>query len=123
MYYLLAIGLGGFLGAVSRYLLSTWVQRLGSFPFGTLAVNVLGCFAIGMLWALAREREEFSPNVQAFLAVGFLGSFTTFSTFGLESLNLLRNDHLAQVGASIIANVTLGLLAVALGRALVLRFL
>lgn len=119
---LLAVGLGGFLGAISRYGLSGWASRYSSFPLGTLGVNVLGCFLIGVLYTVTREKEWNSPQFQAFLGVGFLGSLTTFSTFGFETLELLRGDRLLAAFGNVLGNVLLGLLAVASARILVLRF-
>ncbi len=119
----LAIGLGGFIGAIARYSLHTWAQRFGAFPYGTLLVNVLGCFCLGALWSVSRERDWLSTNAQSFLTFGFLGSLTTFSTFGGETVELLRGDHFFQALLNIGLNLALGLCAVAIGRALVLRLL
>lgn len=94
---LCAIGIGGFVGAVLRYLVSGWVQdRSGSivFPFGTAAVNLIGCFCIGLLAYLVESRSFFSVETRAFILIGLLGSFTTFSTFGSETLTLLRGGRL-----------------------------
>jgi len=123
MIQLLAIGLGGFLGAITRYAVHTWALRLGTFPCGTLIVNVTGCFLMGVIYTVAREREDVSANVQSFLTFGFLGSLTTFSTFGGETIELLRQDHLFQALANVALNLFLGLIAVGLGRALVLRLI
>ena len=117
MVKLLVIGCGGFIGAIARYGLSGWVSRCAKdfFPAGTLVVNVLGCFAIGLLMCLVKEKELLSPHARLFLMAGFLGSFTTFSTFGYETFDLLRagNYHLAILNS--VANVLLGLGAVSLG--------
>jgi len=121
MIQLLAIGLGGFVGAITRYAIHTWALRLGTFPYGTLIVNVTGCFLLGVIYTVAREREDVSVNVQSFLTFGFLGSVTTFSTFGGETVELLRQDHLYQALANIALNLLLGLFGVGMGRALVLR--
>jgi len=94
---LCVIGFGGFIGAVLRYLVSGWVQdRSGSiiFPYGTAAVNLIGCFCIGLLAYLAESRSFFSVETRAFILIGLLGSFTTFSTFGSETLTLLRTGRL-----------------------------
>ena len=121
MSQLLAIGLGGFVGAITRYSIHTWALRLGTFPYGTLIVNVAGCFLLGAIYTFARERDDLSVNVQSFLTFGFLGSLTTFSTFSGETAELLRQDHLFQALANIALNLFLGLVAVGMGRALVLR--
>ena len=99
MRQLLFIGLGGFCGAILRYLVSGWVQsasRSIDFPYGTLAVNTLGCLAIGVLSQVAASRGLFSPDVRALIFIGILGAFTTFSTFSNETMNLIYDgNHLA----------------------------
>ncbi len=121
----LAVGLGGGLGALARYLLGGWVQRWAgpAFPAGTLAVNLLGCLLVGagMTWAEARLAS--SPAARLFLMAGFLGGFTTFSAFGYETLQLLREAAWGRAMLSAAANVVVGVGAVALGRAAVLRCL
>jgi CrcB protein len=117
---LLLIALGGAIGSVLRYWASGFVQdwsRSASFPFGTLAVNVLGCFIIGALSQLAEARGLFNPEMRALVFVGVLGGFTTFSTFGNESVNLLREGENVYAFAYVGAHVLLGLGAVWLGRA------
>ena len=83
----LAIGLAGALGALARYGLSGWVHRFAGpdFPAGTLAVNLAGCFVLGLLTELARHVGWVSPEVRVWVGIGFLGAFTTFSTFGVET--------------------------------------
>lgn len=118
---LLLIGAGGFLGAVGRYLLGGAVQRLGgattAFPWGTLAVNVLGCLIIGALYGIAEAREVGS-GVRLFLATGVLGGFTTFSTFGLETVALAREGAPLRAGVNAVATLALCLAAVWLGHAM-----
>lgn len=91
MYMLIYIAAGGALGAILRYLVSSHVYRSfdGHLPWGTLAVNLLGCFVIGILWNVF-ENIAHSPNTRALIFIGILGAFTTFSTFGLESFNLFK---------------------------------
>jgi len=115
----LAVGLGGFLGAISRYLLSGLAQSLfrnATFPVGTLIVNVLGCLVIGVLSELAESRGMLSGFPRAFLFIGLLGGFTTFSAFGNETVLLVRDGQTLSAGANILGNVVLGLAAVWVGR-------
>ena len=91
------IGAGGFTGAILRFVVSSWVQaRSGSivFPFGTLAVNMIGCLLIGFLTFLVETRSMFSMETRSFILIGLLGAFTTFSTFGNETLGLIRDSRL-----------------------------
>lgn len=118
MLKLFLIGCGGFLGSVSRYLvgsLTHFLARTHYFPIGTLAVNVLGCLAIGCIGGFLEARESINASWASFLLVGFLGGFTTFSTFGYESFRLLREGQNGLLLANILLNVVLGLLAVAAG--------
>ncbi|MEM1177943.1 MAG: fluoride efflux transporter CrcB [Acidobacteriota bacterium] len=119
MNQLLWIGLGGFFGAIARYSLSAWVQRWApqAFPLGTLVVNGLGCLVIGALMAWL-ERGA-SPVLRPLIGVGFLGALTTFSTFGYETLVLLRQGDALLAAASVAANVLVALGAVWLGVTLV----
>lgn len=113
----LAVGLGGFAGAVARYAVSGLVQRYanGSFPVGTLAVNLIGCLLIGALMRLAEERQLFASNTRLFLMIGLLGSFTTFSTFGYETFELLRSHEFLAALCNVSANTLIGVTAVVLG--------
>jgi len=114
---LLVVGCGGFFGAVARFSLSGYVnRRLGDgFPGGTLCVNVLGCFLIGALMVFVAQRASLSPEIRLFLSIGFLGSLTTFSTFGMESVGMLRAGDLRSMALNVALNVVLGLLAVLAG--------
>lgn len=113
MYKLLLIAAGGAAGALLRYAVSGWVQQqLGaSFPWGTLAANLIGCFMIGFLWAWA-ERALFSPEVSAFIFIGVIGAFTTFSTYSLETLNLLRDGEAFLAAGNVLVSTAFGLLCV-----------
>ena len=113
------VALGGALGSVARYALSGIAVRwLGAaFPYGTLFVNVMGSFAIGLLAALvaADGRPSLGADARAFLLVGVLGGFTTFSSFSLETLNLARSGALAPALLNVAGSVVLCLAAVSLG--------
>jgi CrcB protein len=116
---ILLVGTGGFIGSVLRYAVSGYVQQAMKsvgFPYGTLAVNMLGCFVIGFLAQLAESRGLFTSESRLFVFVGILGGFTTFSTFGNETFNLLRDSQMMSALANVGANVILGLFAVWLGR-------
>lgn len=116
---ILLVGFGGFIGSVMRYLASGYVQQAtksAGFPYGTLAVNVIGCFAIGFLAQLAESRGVFTSEARLFVFVGILGGFTTFSSFGNETFNLARDSQMMSALANIGANVIIGLFAVWLGR-------
>ncbi|MFQ5598077.1 MAG: fluoride efflux transporter CrcB [Nitrospiria bacterium] len=119
MQKLMMVGLGGFIGAVLRYLLSGWVQtwtKSAVFPYGTLAVNLLGCLGIGLLSHLVEARNLWSPEARMFVFIGTLGAFTTFSTFGNETMKLLRNGETLLSFMNIGAHTILGLAAVWLGQ-------
>lgn len=118
---ILLIGTGGFIGSVLRYMVSGYVQQATKsigFPYGTLAVNIIGCFIIGFLAQLVESHGVFTSESRLFVFVGLLGGFTTFSSFGNETLNLARDSQLVNALANIGANVGIGLLAVWLGRVL-----
>jgi CrcB protein len=110
----LLIAGGGALGSVLRYAIQGWVQRAaaGSFPAGTLAVNVIGCAAIGFLTALFTGPFLIREEYRIGLTVGILGGFTTFSTFGLESFTLMNAGQLGLMALNIILSCVLGLIAV-----------
>lgn len=115
---LLWVGLGGFLGSVGRFVISGFFNRLSpalAFPIGTLAVNILGCFLIGLLHGLAESRNILGTDTRIFLFIGVLGGFTTYSTFGFESLALLKDGAIFKASANIIIHVFVGLAAVWLG--------
>jgi CrcB protein len=118
---ILLVGAGGFIGSVLRYLVGGYVQQYSksiNFPYGTLAVNILGCFIIGFLAQLAENRGVFTSEARLFVFIGVLGGFTTFSSFGNETLNLMRDSQIFSAFANIGMNVVIGLLAVWLGRTL-----
>ena len=116
----LAVGIGGFVGAVSRFQISLWLsvwstQKFGRiYPFGTFAVNFVGCLFIGILMALAVDRK-ISDVWQKILVTGCLGSLTTFSTFSYETIGLIRSDLPGLAAVYVVTNLAVGLVAVMVG--------
>lgn len=119
MKILLLIGTGSFIGGVLRYTLSQFIQTkfLSAFPFGTLGVNIIGCFAIGLVFALS-EKTNMSPEMRLFLATGLCGGFTTFSAFSNETFSLMRNGQLFYASAYITSSVLFGVFATYIGYSL-----
>lgn len=109
---LLLIGTGGFLGSISRFLVSRFMQNNfpSAFPFGTFFVNITGCFLLGLIYGLSERSSLVSAEWKMFLAVGFCGGFTTFSTFANENLALLRDGDffhfLMYTGLSVFLGIT-----------------
>ncbi|MFL5644358.1 MAG: fluoride efflux transporter CrcB [Chloroflexota bacterium] len=114
---LLLIGLGGFAGAISRYLVDGWVtdRTVDSFPWGTLAVNLSGSFVLGLLFAMSAERAILPPEIRGPVMIGFIGAYTTFSTFMLESWVLIEDGSYTTAFANLAGSVVLGLIAVVAG--------
>ncbi len=115
------VGLGGAMGAISRYLVYEaviiWAKNAG-FPLGTITVNISGCFIIGLLGGLAETKDIFSPEMRALIFIGFLGGFTTFSTFGFESFNFIRGGQPGMAIINMALQMTAGLAAVWAGLSL-----
>ncbi len=109
MLAVLAIALGGAVGALGRFYLSTGVYALigRDFPYGTLAVNVLGSVVMGLLYALALERFPLTPELRAGLWVGLLGAFTTFSTFSIETVQLIEDGEQLKAVLNAVLSVAL----------------
>src|SRR5215213_5838243 len=120
MLRILLVGLAGLLGTLCRYWLSGAVSRRygEAFPAGTLVVNLLGCFAAGLLFHFMQERQAFSETARAAVFVGLLGGFTTFSSYGLQTFTLLREGRLGMAALNVVASNLLGLLMVCAGYAL-----
>ncbi len=116
---LVLIAAGGALGALARYGLAGFVHRFvpADFPYGTAAVNVLGCFLFGLVFALADERMYIRPDLRVFLLVGFMGAFTTFSTYIFESAQLVRDFQWLLAGVNLSVQIVLGFGALFLGMA------
>jgi CrcB protein len=122
MQQILIVGLGGCLGAILRYKLGGLVLHHSTdwrFPLGTFVVNLLGCFLAGVVAGLIERHSWFSPNVRIFLLAGFLGGFTTFSAFGVDTVFLLRKGALAVAFAYVAASVLGGVVALWLGMNLI----
>ena len=120
MLRLLLVGLAGLAGTLCRYWLSgALARRYGeAFPAGTLAVNLLGCFAAGLLFHFMQERGAFSETARAAVFVGLLGGFTTFSAYGLQTFELLREGRAGLAALNVVASNLLGVLMVFAGYAL-----
>lgn len=118
------VALGSAIGGVCRMLLQQWVQRRAdaTFPFGTLAVNVLGCFALGVVYALAAKNQLLSAEARLFLATGLCGGFTTFSSFMSDNVSMLQDGELVHtlvyVGISLVAGFAAMLLGAFLTKTL-----
>jgi CrcB protein len=116
---LLLVGIGGFFGAAARYLVDGWVSAAtgGTFPFGTLLVNLSGSFALGLLFALTVERAALASDIRAPVMIGFIGAYTTFSTWMLESWRLVEDGALVAATVNVAGSVLLGIAAVFVGLA------
>ena len=114
---IVSIGLGGFLGAIGRYYISGVFYRWWGtgLPYGTFAVNIIGCFFLGFVMTLTEERFLVNPVIRSFLAIGFLGAFTTFSTFSFETLMLIRDGSFFAAVENILLSMVIGLVAIYLG--------
>jgi CrcB protein len=116
MQQVLLVAVGGALGSVVRFQIGAWAARWWpNFPAGTLLVNLCGCFLIGLVSALALKRGAVSDEARLLLVTGFLGGFTTFSAFGLETVALLGRGKYLWAGLNVLASVVGGLAAVWLG--------
>jgi CrcB protein len=113
------VGTAGFFGAIARYTVAGWVSTPEEgFPWGTFVVNVSGCFALGLLVAMFTHRFVVHPDLRVALTVGFLGAYTTFSTFALETFEFGETHDAGLAVLNVVASVIAGLVAVWLGSAL-----
>jgi CrcB protein len=121
---ILWVGLGGFLGANARYLLGGWIAaRMGTlFPYGTFVINITGSFILGFFLAFIQDRPWVHPTARLLFSIGFVGAYTTFSTYTYETIALMENGQVLLAAINCIGSVVAGLLAVfagiVLGRAL-----
>ncbi len=116
MKILLLIGAGSFIGGVSRYLLSQFIQNksLTTFPFGTLSVNIIGCLLIGIVFGIA-EKGNLSPEMRLFFATGLLGGFTTYSAFSNDTVAMINSGQYNYAITYVLSSVVIGLVATFLG--------
>lgn len=107
---LLLVGTGGFLGSVSRYLIASWFTKNipASFPYGTFIVNSVGCLLIGLVYGFSLKFESMSPAWRLFLATGFCGGFTTFSSFAYENVSLVQNQELMVMWFYVLFSLVIG---------------
>ena len=121
MYKILLVGLGGFTGAICRYLVQTMLSNRypGTFPWGTFAVNIVGCLFLGIIYGLAERHKIMTHELRLLLAVGFCGSFTTFSAFSAENLNMFQLGNYTTAGLYIASSILLGLGAVFAGLSII----
>jgi len=117
VYTLLLVGLGGFIGAILRYVLGGWIQNsFVNFPVGTLVINITGSFILGLIMYLSEYQGWFSEETRIFLTIGIIGAFTTLSTFGYESFRLLDDSKLMLMAINVVSTVLFSMLAVYLGK-------
>lgn len=118
------VGVGGFIGAIARFVLGSYIgNRMGSrFPYGTFVINISGSFLIGFILTILAQRTDVSPNWRYLIPIGFIGAYTTFSTFEYETLRTVQDGQMlmafANVGSSLIAGFAAVWLGVVVGRAL-----
>lgn len=111
------VGIGGFLGAIARFWLGGYIANKmgGRFPYGTFVINCSGSFIIGFIMTILAERTHLSPNWRYLIPIGFVGAYTTFSTFEYENLRAVQDGNFVVAGLNIILSVTIGFIAVWMG--------
>lgn len=117
MISVLLVGIGGFAGAIARYVVDARISAWsgGSLPWGTFAVNISGSLGIGILFALVIERAALPPELRTALMIGFIGSYTTFSTLALESWRMIEDGAWAYAGLNLVGSMIVGVVAVVAG--------
>jgi CrcB protein len=122
VYTILLVGIGGFIGATLRYVLGGWIQNsFVSFPVGTLTINTIGSFFLGLIMYFSEYQGLFSDQARIFLTIGILGAFTTLSTFGYESFRLLDDSKLMLMAINVVSTVLFSMMAVYLGKIVALN--
>jgi len=123
VYTIILVGIGGFIGAILRYVLGGWIQNsFVSFPVGTLTINTIGSFFLGLIMYLSEYQGFFSDQTRIFLTIGILGAFTTLSTFGYESFRLLDDSKLTLMAINVVSTVLFSMLAIYVGKIVALSF-
>ncbi len=114
---LLLVAIGSCIGGVSRFLCQQFVQKHfpSSIPLGTLSVNIIGCFIIGVIYGLANKNDILSPELRMFIATGFCGGYTTFSSFAYENISLIQEGEFYYTGLYILLSLIIGFAAVYAG--------
>jgi len=112
---ILSVMFGGFIGAIARYSIGEWIHTNNDFPLGTLIINLLGCFLLGWFLTFITIKKKRRTEYTLFLGTGLIGSFTTFSTFSVETIRLLQNGLLLNGALYILTSILLGLLLTYIG--------
>jgi CrcB protein len=113
----LLVGIGGFIGAILRYVLGGWIQNsFVNFPIGTLVINTIGSFFLGLIMYMSEYQGFFDDKTRIFLTIGIIGAFTTLSTFGYESFRLLDDSRLILMTINVVSTVLFSMLAVYIGK-------
>lgn len=107
---LIYVMIGGFFGSISRYSLGEWIHINNGYPLGTFSINLIGCFALGWLLTFISIKRIIKPQLSLLLGTGFIGSFTTFSTFSIETIQLLEKGHLLQALFYVLSSILFGIL-------------
>lgn len=107
---LLFVMIGGFFGAICRFALSKWIHTNNEFPLATLMINLSGCFILAWFLTYVGQNKKIRPEFTLFVGIGFIGSFTTFSTFSMETLSLIQNGFILMAMLYVLASTVLGIL-------------
>jgi fluoride exporter len=119
---LLFVMIGGFLGSISRYAVGEWIHTNNGFPLGTLLINLIGCFCLGWFLTYVRQSKKISLEMTSMIGTGFIGSFTTFSTFSVETIQLVQNGLIFLAVMYVLSSIIFGLLLAYIGCRMVLGY-